>query len=700
MTEQRAMTDTEAIAHARAVLQSGNAAEAEAVARQMLAHDSGNVEGAQILALCLARRGALAEALPLFETVVRGQPGNAGAHNNLGNVLSSLARHAEALASFDAAIAIDPHAAVAHGNRGNALKALGRYDEALASYASAIAVAPEHGRLRYNRGTMLMEIGRHAEALADLDRAVVLDPREPSYWLNRGSARFGLRRFAEALSDFDRAIELDRRKARAHAFRASCLREVGRPDDALAAFSTSLALEPDLPYVLGDWVMQKLVCCDWNGLPDAIARVMRAIDRGERASTPFALLALPSSREQQRACARAFVSSSPGAEPSVEWPRGGYSHDRLRIGYFSADFHDHATAHLLAGVLEQHDRARFEITAFSFGPDAEDPWRRRIASAVERFVEVRNMADAEIAAHARALEIDIAVDLKGHTQHARMAIFAARAAPVQAGWLGYPSTTGARYIDYVIADRVLIPESHRESYDEKIAYLPHCYQPNDSTKAMFPDATGREAAGLPATGFVFGCFNHSFKILPEIFDVWMRLLRAVERSVLWLLESNHAAVRNLRAEALARGIYPERLVFAPRVPLAAHLARHRHADLMLDTIPYNAHTTASDALWAGAPMVTCIGETFAGRVGASLLDAIGLPELIAADLAAYEALALELAREPARLAAVRAKLAANRTSMPLFDTVCFTRDLEALFATMVERQRAGTAPAHLLPQSA
>jgi len=695
MMQERAMTDGEAIAHARAALQSGNAAEAEDVARQMLAHDPGSVDAAQMLAVCLARRGAYAEALPLFETVVRGQPGSAGARQNLGSALSSLGRHAEALACFDAAIALDPRVAAVHGNRGNALKALGRTDEALASYASAIALAPEHPRFRYNRGTALMEMQRHAEALADLDRAVVLDPREASYWMNRGCARFELRRFADALEDFDRAIALDRAKARAQVFRATCLRELGRADEALAALTTALSLEPGLPYVPGDWVRQKLACCDWNGLPDAIGRLTAAIDRGERASAPFPLLLLPSSPAQQRVCARAFVADRYPAGAGSPWRSGGHAHDRIRIGYFSADFHDHATAHLVAGVLERHDRGRFEITAFSYGPHADDPWRRRVATAVDRFVDVRADTDEAIAARARALELDLAVDLKGHTQHARLGIFAARAAPLQATWLGYPGTLGAPFVDYLIADATLIPPLERELYDEKIAYLPHTYQPNDATKAIAEDAGTREEAGLPAAGFVFCCFNHSFKILPDVFAVWMRLLGAVEGSVLWLLDSNESAARNLRREAAARGVAPERLVFAPRVPLAAHLARHRHADLVLDTLPYNAHTTASDALWAGVPLVTCPGATFASRVGASLLGAVGLPELVADDVAAYESLALALARDPARLAALRAQLAANRATQPLFDTARFARDLEALYEAMIARQRSGLPPDHL-----
>ncbi|HYQ98906.1 MAG TPA: tetratricopeptide repeat protein, partial [Casimicrobiaceae bacterium] len=695
--------------------------------------DGGNVDAAQVVAVCLLRRAAFAEALPLLEALVQAQPASAGARSNLASALQGAGRPAEALSSLDAAIALDSAVAVLHGNRGNVLKALGRLDEALASYDRAIALAPDHANFRYNRGTTLHEMRRPAEALVDFDRAVALDPRHASSWLNRGIVRFELRDFPGALADYEQALTLDPAHARAHSLRgvvlrergrldealaghdralalnprlalahverARVLRDLGRHDDALAGFAAAVDLDPGFPNALGEWVWEKLRCCDWDGLDAALARVAAAVDRGERACPPFPLLAMPSSLAEQQTCARTFVADrypAAGNAPGL----GGPAHERIRVGYFSADFHDHATAHLIAEVLERHDRDRFEITAFSFGPDADDPWRRRIAAAVDRFRDVRNGTDAAIAAEARALGIDIAVDLKGHTQHGRTGIFAARAAPVQASWLGYPGTLGAPYVDYLIADATLIPPEHRRHYDEKIAYLPHSYQPNDSTKRIAPDAPSRDEAGLPARGFVFCCFNHAFKILPHVYDAWMRLLTAVDGSVLWLLDSNAAAMRNLRREAAARGVAPERLAFAPRVPLDAHLARHRHADLVLDTMPYNAHTTASDALWAGVPVVTCLGDTFASRVAASLVRAVGLSELVAADLAAYEALALSLARDPLRLAALRAKLAANRTTAPLFDTPRFARDLEALYVAMIARLRAGSPPDHLLAEAA
>jgi predicted O-linked N-acetylglucosamine transferase (SPINDLY family) len=694
MTPQdRAMTADEAVAYARGRLQSGDAGGAEAVVREVLGHDSDHAGAAQLLGVCLARRGAFAEALPLLESVVRAQPGHAGARNNLGNALQGLGRHDEALACFDAAIALDPRTAVLHGNRGNALKALGRHAEAIASYDAAIALAPGHPGYFHQRGAAKLELRRADDALADLDRALALDAGFAAAHLARAAALHDLRRLDEALASCDRALAAKADYALAHVKRAYLLRERNEHEAAQASLAAALALAPDLPYLLGDWVQEKQACCDWDGLAAAFARVGEAIGRGARACAPFALLAMPSSAAQQRDCARIFVADRYPEASLPAFPR--VARERIRIGYFSADFHDHATSHLIAGVLERHDRARFEVTAFSFGPPSTDAWRRRVEAAVERFVDVRSLADAEVAAQARALGIDVAVDLKGHTQHARTGIFACRAAPVQASWLGYPGTLGARFFDYAIADRTLVEASDFPFYDEKIAYLPHSYQPNDTTKAIPAETPARTSLGLPAAGFVFCCFNHGFKILPDAFDAWMRLLRAVDGGVLWLLESNAAAVRNLKREAASHDVAPERLVFAPRADLASHLARHRQADLFLDTMPYNAHTTASDALWAGVPVVTCRGATFAGRVGESLLRAVGLPELVAPDLAGYESLALGLARDPARLAAVRAKLAANRASQPLFDTVRFARDVEALYAAMVARFRAGLPADHI-----
>ncbi len=433
-----------------------------------------------------------------------------------------------------------------------------------------------------------------------------------------------------------------------------------------------------------------MAACDWGSYAADCRRIGAGIDRGERVIVPFAALMLPLTPAQQQRCSRVYGGAGPRREPSAPpASRNAQADGRIRIAYLSPDFRDHPMAQCIAGLIEGHDRSAFEVTGLYYGPQAGDEWHARLARAFDRFSDVRVLGDAEIGDRLRELGIDIAVDLCGYTMYERHAIFAARPAPVQVSYLGFPGTLGAPWIDYLIADAVVIPPAHREYYDEKIAFMPHSYFVNDATKHIADVAPDRAAHGLPAQGFVFCCFNHTGKISPDVFDVWMRLLGAVPGSVLWLLVGNVTAQQNLRREAERRGVAADRLVFARRLPLAEHLARHRCADLFVDTFHYNAHTTACDALWAGLPVVTCLGETFPARVAASLLAALGLPELIAHNRAGYEALALSLAHDPGRLAAVRDKLAANRLREPLFDTARWTRDVETLYRRMIERQRAG-----------
>jgi predicted O-linked N-acetylglucosamine transferase (SPINDLY family) len=376
------------------------------------------------------------------------------------------------------------------------------------------------------------------------------------------------------------------------------------------------------------------------------------------------------------------------------------SRDKIRIGYFSADFYDHPVAALMAETFEAHDRSRYEVTAFSFGLDTQDGMRRRMERAFDRFLDVRGKSDQDIALLARSVGIDIAVDLAGYTGGSRTGIFALRAAPIQVNYLGYPGTMGAEYMDYLIGDRTVVPEAQQRHYTEKIVYLPHSYLPHDSSRTISETVFTREELGLPPTGFVFCCFNNSYKITPSTFDSWMRILSQVENSVLWLSQNNPTAASNLRREAARRGVNAERLIFANRMAsLTDHLARHRVADLFLDTLPYNAHATAIDALWAGLPVLTCVGEGFAARVAASLLTAIELPELITSTAEQYEELAVQLAANPQRLALIRQKLASNRLKTPLFDTRAFTRHLEAAYARIHERCQANLPPEHIYVES-
>jgi len=439
----------------------------------------------------------------------------------------------------------------------------------------------------------------------------------------------------------------------------------------------------------------KRFLCDWEGMERECRQLETAVVRGERVVMPFQMLAIGDSPAMQKLAAQIYARDKT-PEPSIATviPRRP-RRDRIRIGYFSADYFKHVTSYLIAELFERHDRSKFEILGFSFGPDTVDEVTRRISSAMDQFLDLRSMTDREAAELSRKLEVDIAVDLNGFTTNSRPGIFAQRAAPIQISFLAYPGTMGAEYMDYLIADHTLVPQTSQRHYSEKIVYLPDSYQVNDSRRAISEQPCSRIEEGLPETAFVFCCFNNIYKISQEIFDIWMRILGRVHGSVLWLLEDNPQATENLRKRAAQRGIGPQRLVFAKRLPVEQHLARQRLADLVLDTLPYNAHTTASDALWVGLPVLTRIGETFASRVAASLLRAVGLPQLITATESEYEELAVELARNPQRLQALRLHLQQIRPTAPLFDCQTYTRHLESAYTAIVDRYHAGLPPGHI-----
>jgi predicted O-linked N-acetylglucosamine transferase (SPINDLY family) len=410
---------------------------------------------------------------------------------------------------------------------------------------------------------------------------------------------------------------------------------------------------------------------------------------------PFILLNLSSSAADQQAYTRQYVSENHPETKSPLWQGECYPHDRIRIAYLSADFREHAVSQLIVGVLEHHDRARFETIAISFGADDGSAMRSRIVKAVDHFVDIRTESDLDIARTIRDKEIDIAVDLMGFTTGARFNVFAMRPAPIQINYLGYPGTLGASYVDYVIADEIVIPPVQRQFYTEKVAYLPHSYQANDGARPVPRTIPTRHELGLPENGFVFCNFNNSYKITPELFDIWMRLLNQIDGSVLWLLESSTSGLENLRREAQQRGVAPDRVIFAPRTSVESHLARQCVADLFLDTVPYNAHTTASEALWVGLPVLTCLGSTFAGRVAASLLTSIGLPEQVTYSLRDYEERAFAIASDPTISASLKSKLERNRASSPLFDTKRFTRNVETLYMSMWQRYLERQPPTEL-----
>ena len=635
--------------------------------------------------------GNLAEAARLYGEVLRANPRHFPAMYGFGFLHYQIGRFEEANRIIGDALRINPRSPEAFFTRGCALQHLNRAAEALVCFDSALALKPGLVEAQSNRGMALMALNRDEQALESLDVALALDPSNAGAWNNRGCVLEKLGRHEEALLSFEKAIASQPRSAEALINHGSALASLKRFEEAAAGFAKALSIDPARPYAQGNLVLFRMHACDWRNFAADKAETASALRAGKRAIYPFVNVALSDSMAEQLQCARIYCAGDAPASPTPLWRGETYRHGRIRLAYVSADFHAHATAALATGMFEAHDRSRFETFAISFGKDDKSEMRERVRRAFDHFIDVREKSDAEIASLMRQMEIDIAIDLKGYTLHHRSGIFAHRPAPVQASYLGYPGTMGAPYIDYILADRVVIPESHLPFYTEQVVYLPNSYQCNDVARPITEPPT-RAETGLPEAGFVFCCFNNNFKIAPEIFTVWMRLLHEVPHSVLWLLEDNSDSMRNLRREAGVRGVAPDRLIFADRIGASDHLARHRLADLFLDTQPYGAHTTASDALRAGLPVLTVEGPTFAARVAASLLHAEGVPELVTPSLKAYEEAALALARDPALLGALKEKLARNRQTYPLFDTERFTRNLESAYAIMWERSRRGEPP--------
>ena len=634
----------------------------------------------------------LDEALASYDKALALKPDYAEAYNNRGVALRELQRLDEALASYDKALALKPDNADAFNNRGLALQELKRFDEALASYDKALALNPGHAEAHNNRGVALRELQRLDEALASYDEALALKPDYAEAFNNRGTALQELKRFDEALASLDKALALKPDYAEAFYIRGCALKELKRLDEALASYDKALALKPDLAHAFSGLVHCVNLISDWRRTTAVAGDVIAHVSQRKSIIAPFVLLGYSEDPALQLQCARNFVAHQIPSPPRTLWTGTTWRHDKVRIAYLSADFYRHATASLMAELVERHDRSRFEIIGVSFGVDDSSEMRKRLVVAFDQFYDVRIKSDEEVAKLLHDLQVDIAIDLKGYTQDSRPSILAYRPAPIQASYLGFPGTMGAEFIDYIIADKTVAPFEHQPFYMEKIVHLPDCYQVNDSKRKIAERTPTRQQAGLPEKGFVFCCFNNNWKVTPDVFSVWMRLLHAVEDGVLWLLRDNESAERNLRTEAQARGIDPTRLVFASRLPLDEHLARHRLADLVLDTLPCNAHTTASDALWAGLPVLTCEGAAFAGRVAASLLYAVGLPELVTHSIEEYEALALRLASDPKLLEGYRNRLAANRLTHPLFDTERFRRHIEAAYLQMWEIWQRGEQP--------
>jgi protein O-GlcNAc transferase len=677
--------------------------------------------------LALRELHRLEDALASFDRAIALNGNDAVAYYYRANIYQELGQQEQALADYDKCITIRPEFAPAYFNRATALQCLQQLEAALASYERAIALKEGYVEAYVNRGYVLHQLKRFGEAVASYEHAISIRP-EPVAYLYLGNALQDLGRRDAALLSYDLAIDLNPGYAQAHANRGVLLYEIGNTEGALASYDHALrvkpdyaetyfnrgsvlraiqrfepaiadlekaaALLPDLPFLAGALLEAKLQVCDWEGIENSVKRVNAGIECGEPTAHPFAFLTFSGDPQLQRKAAEVFVRETCPADDSLGAIAKRAAEGRIRVAYFSADFREHPVSRLLAELIEIHDRRRFDVIALSFGPETNDPMRNRLKDSFDEFMDVRGQSDRDIALLARSLNIDIAVDLGGYTANNRIKVFAMRAAPIQVSYLGYPGTTGSTYMDYLVADGTLIAAEDRKYYSEKIIYLPS-FQANDSKRRISDRIFTREELQLPPDGFVFCCFNTSYKIMPETFGAWMRILSRVPGSVVLLDAKTETIANNLRNEARSRGIDPGRLVFGAPLTLPDWLARHRVADLFLDTLPYNAGTTASDALWAGLPVLTRFGSSFTGRMAASLLRSIDLPELITSSSQQYEDLAVELALNPERLAQIRRRLAQNRLTTPLFDQKIFARHLEAAYHSAQERYLAELAPDHI-----
>jgi protein O-GlcNAc transferase len=609
-------------------------------------------------------------------------------------------RLAEAATAYRKAIALEPGDPETHYNLGNICLDMGMADEAVASYLAAQALVPGHPQILLQLGNAYSAMGQPVEAVAVFRQAQVADPDNAAVHFNLGNALRELGQPELAAESYRSALRLTPADADSHNNLGNVLRELGRLDEAIACYETALRLNPALHHAKVHLIHQKQHVCDWRNLEADATEIRCWVAEVPQAQvSSFAFLAMPGTTAiEQKKCAENWSTNRFMSLKDNKLKNTGNSkikgNEKLRVGYLSSDFRLHPLAFLITELIELHDRSQFEIHAYSYAQDDKTAERRRLEQAFDHFTDIRPLSLTATAHKINHDDIDILVDLTGFTQTSRSGIAALRPAPIQVNWLGFPGTMGAidgtPLFDYILGDHFVTPPEQADCYSEKLALLP-CYQPNDRHRPV-GRLPKRQDCSLPEHAFVFCCFNQTFKILPQMFDIWMRILQAKPDSVLWLLDCNRWAKASLCHEAEMRGVSADRLVFAPRAPIADHLARHMLADLFLDTLPYNAHTTASDALWMGLPIVTCSGETFASRVAGSLLTAANLPQLVTDSLTDYEALAMRLAGHPDELAALRNHLRKQRDELPLFDTPRFTTQLEQAYATMWQKHAAGQPP--------
>jgi protein O-GlcNAc transferase len=681
------------LAEAASHHQAGRLAAAERLYRQILAIDPNNVDSLHLLGLIAHQTGHSDKALELIGRAIALNSADPELHNDIGGIYQSLGHFDLAVDHCRKALALDPRSMTARRNLGRALHAQGDLSESIAQYRRVLRTTPDSADSHYDLAVGLKDLGNIDEAIAEYRRALALRPDHAEAHVNLGISLAAKGHCDAAIVHYRQALAIEPASADALNALGVALMLTGELMQAIDAVRRALELQPDHVLARANLVYTMAQACAWADFDGQVKQLLALLRRGAEGVPPFVMLMLPATPADRLLAARRWgqgltrgAARFSHARPATQRP--------IRLGYIAHDLRGDVVGRLLPELIARHDRSRFVVNAYCYGPDDDSDVRSRLVAAFDGFTDLSGIDDAAAAARIHADGIDILVDLTGYTsQNPRARILGLRPAPIQVSFLGYPGTMGADFIDYLIVDRFLALEDHQRFYSEKLVRLPHCYLPSDTSRPVAMPAVSRANCGLPAEGLVFCCFNQGYKLTPAVFDIWMRLLRAVPSSTLWLFEANPAMPDNLRREAMARGVGGERLVFAQHAPVAEYLARLAAADLFLDTCPYNAGATANDALWAGLPVLTCSGDSYVGRMAGSMLHAIGLSELVTSSPAEYEARALELAREPARLAELRRRLADNRSRMPLFDMARYTIEIDAAYSGMWDRRRAGELPA-------
>lgn len=669
----------------------GNMDRAGSILKRVLQAEPKNLPALHILGLIKASQKKYEEAVELLSKAARISPNEGSIQFNLAKALVDCGFQKRSLPHHQKAVSLSPNNAGAWLNYGKAVSNLGRHEEALEYFDRAISLKPDYVEALLNKGAAFKELRSYESAISFAEQALALDPALAEGWSNKGIALKELERYEEALASYDEAIRLKPDYGDAWSNKAIVFNILNQHVEAAKCYFRALELSSGQTYLLGQAHHQMMLSCDWINFEKITHEIFLQIENDRKCAEPFGFQGIAQSEDLLRKCA---VSYSKARFPEMANLAGGkkYHHEKIRIGYVCGEFREQATSILLTRIWELHDQSKFEIFAFDNGWSDGSGYRQRIEKSFSKVYDISHLADFDAAKLIAENEIDILVNLNGFFGLGRQGVFAYKPAPLQVNYLGFPGTIGATYIDYMIADELVVPPSSQEYYVEKIAYLPDSYQANDDQRRISSRKFTKSELGLPEEGFIFACFNNSYKITPTTFDLWARILKSVEGSVLWILVDNATAGDNLIKEASARGIASERLIFAGRLDLAEHLARHQLADLFLDTLPYNAHTTASDALWSGLPVLTLMGDTFPGRVSASLLTAIGLPQLITYSEDEYVALAIDLAKNPIKMQEMKVRLMKNITTEPLFNSNIFSKNIEILFSKMMARYSAGLMP--------